>query len=80
MSGVMLVAATVVEGSEMAIENAALRVGGRTGALESNTPAWQFLSSNAKRKGSTLPPNEQLIIQDNFMDPMLCLFHSLSEL
>jgi hypothetical protein len=41
MSGLVDVGGTiVVEGSERAIENAALRVVGRTGTLEFNILAW----------------------------------------
>jgi uncharacterized protein len=56
--------------SEKVIENAALRVMGRTGTLELDTPAWRFLSTSAKNKAMVLAPNEKLIIQDNFREPM----------
>lgn len=56
--------------SEKVIENAALRVLGRTGTLELDTTAWRFLSASAKSKAMVLPPNEKLIIQDNFREPM----------
>jgi hypothetical protein len=56
--------------SEKVIENAALRVLGRTGTLELDTAAWRFLSSSAKRKATALSPNEKLVLQDNFREPM----------
>jgi DNA helicase HerA-like ATPase len=56
--------------SEKVIENAALRVLGRTGTLELDTIAWRFLSATAKSKASILPTNEKLVIQDNFREPM----------
>lgn len=56
--------------SEKVIENAALRVLGRTGTLELDATAWRFLSASAKSKATVLPPEEKLIIQDNFREPM----------
>lgn len=56
--------------SEKVIENAALRVLGRTGTLELDTPVWRFLSASAKNKATVLPLEEKLIIQDNFREPM----------
>ena len=56
--------------SEKVIENAALRVLGRTGTLELDAPVWRFLSASAKSKATVLPPDEKLIIQDNFREPM----------
>jgi hypothetical protein len=56
--------------SEKVIENAALRVLGRTGTLELDAPVWRFLSASAKSKATILPPDEKLIIQDNFREPM----------
>lgn len=56
--------------SEKVIENAALRVLGRTGTLELDAPVWRFLSTSAKNKAAVLPPDEKLIIQDNFREPM----------
>ncbi|MBA2680362.1 MAG: ATP-binding protein [Ktedonobacteraceae bacterium] len=57
--------------SEKVIENAAIRVLGRTGALELNMPVWKFLSQSAKGRAMTLQTSEKLIIQDNFREPML---------
>ncbi len=56
--------------SEKVIENAAVRVLGRTGTLELDTTAWRFLSVSAKSKATVLPLNEKLVIQDNFREPM----------
>ena len=56
--------------SEKVIENAALRVLGRTGTLELDAPVWRFLSASAKNKTTVLSPDEKLIIQDNFREPM----------
>ncbi len=56
--------------SEKVIENAALRVLGRTGTLELDATAWRFLSVSAKSKATVLPPEEKLVIQDNFREPM----------
>jgi DNA helicase HerA-like ATPase len=56
--------------SDKVIENAALRVLGRTGGLELNTAPWRFLSQSAQRKAERLPLNEKLLIQDNFREPM----------
>lgn len=56
--------------SEKVIENAALRVLGRTGTLELDATAWRFLSASAKSKVTVLPLEEKLVIQDNFREPM----------
>lgn len=56
--------------SEKVIENAAIRVLGRTGGMELATTPWRFLSDSAQRKAERLPLNEKLLIQDNFREPM----------
>jgi len=56
--------------SEKVIENAALRVLGRTGTLELDATVWRFLSASAKSKATVLPLEEKLVIQDNFREPM----------
>lgn len=56
--------------SDKVIENAAIRVLGRSGPLELNTPAWRMLSDSARIKAASLPLNEKLVIQDNFREPM----------
>jgi uncharacterized protein len=56
--------------SEKVVENAAIRVLGRSGALELDQPVWRFLSQSARRKAAGLSPREKLIVQDNFREPM----------
>jgi DNA helicase HerA-like ATPase len=56
--------------SEKVIENAAIRVLGKSGSVELGKPVWNFLSKSAKRKAENLPLDEKLIIQDNFREPM----------
>ena len=56
--------------SEKVIENSAIRVLGRTGGLELGSAPWRFLSQSAQRKAERLPPDEKLLIQDNFREPM----------
>ncbi len=56
--------------SEKVIENAGIRALGKTGSLELSTPVWRFLSMAAQRKADVLPPDEKLVIQDNFREPM----------
>jgi len=36
-----------------------------------NHPLWRFLSESARRKASLLLPEEKLLIQDSFREPML---------
>ena len=52
------------------VENAAIRVLGRSGTLELDQPVWRFLSEGARRKAAALGPDEKLVIQDNFREPM----------
>jgi hypothetical protein len=56
--------------SERVVESAAIQVLGRTGAIELNSPAWRGLSKSAQSKAMRLPPDEKLVIQDNFREPM----------
>jgi hypothetical protein len=56
--------------SEKVIENAAIRVLGKTGSLELKAPIWGFLSESARKKAVNLEMAEKLIIQDNFREPM----------
>lgn len=56
--------------SDRVIENAAIRVIGCSGSLELSQPVWRFLSDSARRKAASLPPEEKLVIQDNFREPM----------
>jgi hypothetical protein len=56
--------------SEKVVENAAIRVLGRTGSLELATSTWRFLSDSARRKAENLSIDEKLVMQDNFREPM----------
>jgi DNA helicase HerA-like ATPase len=56
--------------SDKVIENAAIRVLGRSGSLELGQPLWRFLSDSARRKAAALTVNEKMVIQDNFREPM----------
>lgn len=56
--------------SEKVIENAAIRVLGRSGAMELSAPAWRFLSDSARVKAESLELDEKLVVQDNFREPM----------
>jgi DNA helicase HerA-like ATPase len=56
--------------SERVVESAAIQVLGRTGAIELNSPSWRGLSKSAQSKAMRLPPDEKLVIQDNFREPM----------
>ncbi len=56
--------------SERVIENAGIRVLGKTGVIELAATAWRGLSDSARSKADRLPPDEKLILQDNFREPM----------
>jgi hypothetical protein len=56
--------------SEKVIENAAIRVLGKSGSVELGKPVWSFLSKSARHKAENLPLDEKLVIQDNFREPM----------
>lgn len=56
--------------SEKVIENAAIRVLGRTGTQELGAPVWGFLSEGARNKATSLGLDEKLVNQDNFREPM----------
>ncbi len=56
--------------SEKVIENAAIRVIGKSGSVELGKPIWGFLSKSARRKAENLGLDEKLVIQDNFREPM----------
>jgi hypothetical protein len=56
--------------SEKIIENAGIRALGKTGAVELDAKVWKGLSTSARRKAESLPPNEKLVLQDNFREPM----------
>ncbi|MGL6344536.1 MAG: ATP-binding protein, partial [Waterburya sp.] len=54
--------------SDRVIENASIRVLGRSGSLELSQSVWRSLSDSARRKATELAVNEKMIIQDN--EPM----------
>jgi uncharacterized protein len=56
--------------SERVIENAAIKVLGKSGSLELSATVWRFLSDSARRKAESLRLEEKLILQDNFREPM----------
>ncbi|MFN3650414.1 MAG: ATP-binding protein [Armatimonadota bacterium] len=56
--------------SERVIENASIRVLGRSGSLELSQPVWSYLSKSGRRKAETLSVDEKLVLQDNFREPM----------
>jgi DNA helicase HerA-like ATPase len=53
------------------IENAAVRAVGRSGTLELGTEVWKFLGSSARSAASQLQPDEKLLYQPSFREPML---------
>jgi hypothetical protein len=57
--------------SPRVIENAGIRALGKSGSLELGDPVWRFLSDAARRKAATLLPEEKLLIQDSFREPLL---------
>jgi DNA helicase HerA-like ATPase len=57
--------------SSRVIENAGIRALGKSGSLELGHEVWRFLSDSARRKAATLLPEEKLLIQDSFREPML---------
>jgi hypothetical protein len=57
--------------STRVIENAGIRALGKTGAVELGDTVWRFLGDSARRKAGTLLPEEKLLIQDSFREPML---------
>ncbi|WP_020471384.1 ATP-binding protein [Zavarzinella formosa] len=57
--------------STRVIENAGLRALGKSGSVELDHPTWKFLNESTRRKASNLQPDEKLLIQDSFREPML---------
>ena len=53
------------------IENAAVRAIGRSGTLELGAEVWKFLGSSARNAASQLQPEEKLLYQPSFREPML---------
>lgn len=57
--------------STKVIENAAIRALGRSGAMEMGSDVWKFLSGPARNTASQLQPDEKLLYQPTFREPML---------
>lgn len=57
--------------SEKVIENSAIRALGQTGSLELGMPIWKFLTASTRERAMNLQPEEKLIIQATFRQPML---------
>lgn len=57
--------------STKVIENAAVRAIGRSGTLELGQDVWKFLGQAARSAASQLQPDEKLLYQPNFREPML---------
>lgn len=53
------------------IENAAIRAVGRSGTLELGAEVWKFLNPSARSAASQLQPDEKLLYQPSFREPML---------
>jgi len=53
------------------IENAGVRAVGKSGSLELSNSLWKFLSVASRGKAAQLLPEEKLIVQDSFREPML---------
>jgi DNA helicase HerA-like ATPase len=57
--------------SARVVENAGIRALGKTGPVELAESVWRSVGDAARRKASTLRPDEKLLIQDSFREPML---------
>jgi DNA helicase HerA-like ATPase len=53
------------------IENAAIRAIGRSGTLELGAEVWKFLNKSARDSAAQLVPEEKLLYQPSFREPML---------
>jgi DNA helicase HerA-like ATPase len=53
------------------IENAAVRAIGRSGTLELGAEVWKFLNKSARDSAAQLLPEEKLVYQPSFREPML---------
>ncbi|MFO0803099.1 MAG: ATP-binding protein [Gemmataceae bacterium] len=53
------------------IENAAVRAIGRSGTLELGQEVWKFLGRSARDAAAQLQPEEKLLYQPSFREPML---------
>lgn len=57
--------------STKVIENAAVRAIGRSGPLELGQDVWKFLSKSARDAAAQLQPEDKLLFQPSFREPML---------
>jgi DNA helicase HerA-like ATPase len=57
--------------SPRVIENAAVRAVGRSGTLELGQDVWKFLGPSARSAAAQLQPDEKLLYQPSFREPML---------
>lgn len=57
--------------SPRVIENSALRTIGRSGTLELGQDVWKFLSPSPRSAAAQLQPDEKLLYQPSFREPML---------
>jgi DNA helicase HerA-like ATPase len=57
--------------SPRVIENAAIRAVGRSGTLELGQDVWRFLGPSARSAAAQLQPDEKLLYQPSFREPML---------
>ncbi len=56
--------------SERVVENAAVKVLGQTGSVELRSDVWRTLSEATRRRAEGLRPNEKLVMQSGFRQPM----------
>lgn len=57
--------------STRVIENAAVRAIGRSGTLELGQDVWKFLGPSARSAAAQLQPDEKMLYQPSFREPML---------
>jgi uncharacterized protein len=57
--------------STRVIENSAIRAIGRSGTLELGQDVWKFLGRSARDAAAQLQPDEKLLYQPSFREPML---------
>lgn len=59
--------------STRVIENAAVRAIGRSGTLELGQDVWKFLGQSARNAAAQLQPEDKLLHQPSFREPMLAM-------
>jgi uncharacterized protein len=57
--------------SPKVVENSAIRAVGRSGTLELSQDVWRFLGPSARSAAAQLQPDEKLLYQPSFREPML---------